>query len=40
MHAYGILRRALVEEFRAAVAGSQLLLLDEIESWITGGAEL
>ena len=38
VHAYGILRRALVEEFRAAVAGSQLLLLDEIESSITGGA--
>jgi len=38
VHAYGILRRALVEESRAAVAGSQLLLLDEIESSITGGA--
>ena len=38
VHAYGILRRALVEEFRAAVAGSQLLLLDEIESLVTGGA--
>jgi len=38
VHAYGVLRRALVEEFRAAVAGSQLLLLDQIESLITGGA--
>ena len=38
VHAYGILRKALVEEFRAAVAGSQLLLLDEVESLITGGA--
>ena len=38
VHAYGVLRRALVEEFRAAVAGSQLLLLDQIESSITGGA--
>ncbi len=38
VHAYGVLRRALVEEFRAAVAGSQLLLLDQIETLITGGA--
>jgi triacylglycerol lipase len=38
VHAYGVLRRALVEEFRAAVAGSQLLLLDQIESLITGSA--
>jgi len=38
VHAYGVLRRALVEEFRAAVAGSQLLLLDQIETLITGSA--
>jgi len=38
VHSYGVLRRALVEQFRAAVAGSQLLLLDQIESLITGGA--
>jgi triacylglycerol lipase len=38
VHAYGVGRRAVIEEFRAAVAGSQLLLLDRIESSITGGA--
>lgn len=35
---HGIWRMAIVAELRAAVAGSQLLLLDWIESSITGGA--
>ena len=35
--AQGILRKAVVAELRAAVAGSQLLFLDQIESSITGG---
>jgi len=38
VHAHGVGRTALVEELRAAVAGSQLSLLDRIESSITGGA--
>jgi len=38
VHAQGLWRRAVVEELRAAVAGSQLLLLDQIESLIVGGA--
>jgi len=38
VRAHGVGRRAVVEEFRAAVAGSQLLLVDRIESSITGGA--
>ena len=38
VRAHGVGRRAVVEELRAAVAGSQLLLLDRIESSITGGA--
>jgi hypothetical protein len=38
VHEQGVLRRAVVEELRAAVAGSQLLLLDRIESAIAGGA--
>ncbi len=38
VHAHGVWRRAVVEELRAAVAGSQLLLLDRIETSITGGA--
>ena len=38
VYAHGVWRRAVVEELRAAVAGSQLLLLDRIESSITGGA--
>ncbi|MBZ5654557.1 MAG: hypothetical protein LAO56_04670 [Acidobacteriia bacterium] len=33
-----VLRKAVVEELRAAVAGSQLLLLDQIENLIAGGA--
>ena len=33
-----VLRKAVVEELRAAVMGSQLLLLDQIESSIAGGA--
>jgi triacylglycerol lipase len=33
-----VLRRAVVEELRAAVAGSQLAVLDQIESSIAGGA--
>jgi triacylglycerol lipase len=38
VHAHGVGRRAVVEELRAAVAGSQVLLLDRIESSITGSA--
>lgn len=38
VHAQGVLRRAVVEELRAAFAGSQLLLLDRIESSIMGSA--
>ncbi len=35
---HGVGRVAVVEELRAAIAGSQLLLLDQIESSVTGGA--
>ncbi len=38
VRAHGVGRRAIVEELRAAFAGSQLLLVDRIESSITGGA--
>ena len=34
----GVLRRAVVGELRAAVAGSQLVVLDQIENLIAGGA--
>jgi len=38
VHAHGVGRRAVVEELRAAVAGSRLLFVDQIESSIAGGA--
>ena len=38
VRAHGVWRRAAVEELRAAVAGSDLLLLDRIESSLVGGA--
>jgi len=38
VQSYGVARRALVEELRAAVAGSQLLLLDRLGTSVTGGA--
>jgi len=38
VHDQRVLRKTLVEELRAAVAGSQMLLLDQIESSIAGGA--
>lgn len=38
VHAQAILRMAVVAEMRAAVAGSQVLLLDWIETSITGSA--
>jgi len=37
VHAHGVWRDAVVAELRAAVAGSQLFLLDRIESSIAGG---
>jgi len=38
VHAHGIWRKALVAEMSAGVAGSRVLLVDRIESAITGGA--
>jgi hypothetical protein len=38
VHSHGLWREAIVAELRAAVAGSQLLLLDRIENSIAGGA--
>lgn len=38
VNAHGVWRKAVVEQLRAAVAGSQLALVDQIESSITGGA--
>jgi len=38
VRAHSVWRRAAVEELRAAVAGSDLLLLDRIESSLVGGA--
>src|SRR5208283_697496 len=38
VHSRGVWREAVIAELRAAVAGSQLLLLDRIESSIAGGA--
>ncbi len=35
---YGVMRMAIVDELRAAIAGSQVLLLDWIESQLAGGA--
>jgi triacylglycerol lipase len=38
VHGQWVLRKTVVEELRAAVTGSQMLLLDQIESSIAGGA--
>src|SRR5271157_939976 len=38
VRAHTVLREKLVGELRAAVAGSQVLLVDRIEEWVTGGA--
>jgi triacylglycerol lipase len=38
VHNQRVLRKAVVEELRAAVVGSQMLFLDQIESSIAGGA--
>jgi len=38
VRAHTVWREAVIDELRAAVAGSQLRLVDRIEEWVTGGA--
>jgi hypothetical protein len=38
VHAHPVWRETVVAELRAAVQGSQLLILDRIEGWLTGAA--
>jgi triacylglycerol lipase len=38
VHSYPCLRKSVVAELRAAVAGSQVYLLDALEDWIVGAA--